>query len=428
MKIINSKMLDTLLAESTLRGYWPLNDGLGLSARDLTKYNHIGFIKDCEWKPDIERPYSLRSDKKQEESLQAFHPTAAAQATFYTNGEILVIAYPSYTFWGKQYNGVAQKFSLNTGLLTDEIEYDEFSSVGSACFNYDGKSMWHYNRKSEGQVSCHSMQPPTDISPWRADRMKRDKELLQNENKLSIKQLIEKYGLIGIDYQPDKDKNKEKDNIDNKEQKDSNIISSTIKTTNELITSTINGIDLLKTPRDDEDNENDEKKDDTDLLLNNDTPNKLVVSDDINSTHTLANVVIKLDSDYESLRSVDTNDGIPMSLSIPFGVDLASKTFESLIDIAEKLAEEFYSIDKDNKEEKHNTGSKKQTKTSDESSQKDSKTPNTQSTKRKDSTTQTSTKKDNKTNTKGTTTSTVKKESTDKTDTKKKKKEQLHLL
>jgi len=103
--------MDDILKDDTLRGYWPLSDGLGLSALDVTKHNHFGFIQCCEWKQDIERPYPFRTNKKQEDSMQLFHPAVGAQATFYTNGEVLVIAYPAYTFWGKQYHGVAQKFN-----------------------------------------------------------------------------------------------------------------------------------------------------------------------------------------------------------------------------------------------------------------------------------------------------------------------------
>eukprot|EP00485_Elphidium_margaritaceum_P016403 CAMPEP_0202724926 /NCGR_PEP_ID=MMETSP1385-20130828/177770_1 /ASSEMBLY_ACC=CAM_ASM_000861 /TAXON_ID=933848 /ORGANISM="Elphidium margaritaceum" /LENGTH=58 /DNA_ID=CAMNT_0049390733 /DNA_START=1 /DNA_END=173 /DNA_ORIENTATION=- len=36
------------------------------------------------------------------------------------------------------------------------------------------------------------------------------------------------------------------------------------------------------------------------------------------------------------------NEKMPMSLSLPFGVDLTSKTFELLLEIAEKLSGEFY--------------------------------------------------------------------------------------
>jgi len=241
---------------------------------------------------------------------------------------------------------------LRNGLLTDEIEYEEFGSIGAACFNNDWKSMWRYNRKSEGQASCHTMQPPPDISSWRADRMKKDKELLlQNENKLSTKQLIAKYGLISIDYFPDKDK----DNVTTDE-KDSNVTTKPENNiSNDVIVSTINNADITKIVQDDEHNENEnvnENKENADSSLNNNTSNKLVVSDEINITHTLANVLIKLDNDCESLRTVDSNDGIPMSLSIPFGVDLTSKTFESLIDIAEKLAEEFYSVEPDANKDK----------------------------------------------------------------------------
>ena len=38
------------------------------------------------------------------------------------------------------YKGVAPKFNLESGILTDELEYEEFGSVQSACFSKDWKS------------------------------------------------------------------------------------------------------------------------------------------------------------------------------------------------------------------------------------------------------------------------------------------------
>jgi len=155
-------------------------------------------------------------------------------------------------------------------------------------------------------------------------------------------------------------------------------------------------------------------------MLSNDiestvTSDKIIVSDDMNSVHTLANVLIKLDNDCESLRTVDSNDGVPMGLSIPFGVDLTAKTFESLINIAEKLADEFYAPnDKEEHKEKKPVPSEEPTKST---AQKDKTSKVTTKQKDSSSTTSASSKKDNKTDR---TTTTKKDQTTDKTDTKKK--------
>ena len=73
-------------------------------------------------------------------------------------------------------------------------------------------------------------------------------------------------------------------------------------------------------------------------------------NDDENASllFTLSNILIKLNADCESLRTVDSTEKKPLSLSIAFGVDLTSKTFECLLDIAEKLSKEFYSNKQDN--------------------------------------------------------------------------------
>ena len=46
----------------------------------------------------------------------------------------------------------------------------------------------------------------------------------------------------------------------------------------------------------------------------------------------------------DTMCSVDESEEMPMSLSLPFGVDLCSSTMETLLEILEKLAEEFYSV------------------------------------------------------------------------------------
>ena len=125
-----------VINEEGLRGFWPCNDGVGLTVRDLSKHRGYGFIKDCEWIEE-DRPYPLKlpAELSEKEILQPFHPKVCLTATFYTNGEALVIAHPNHTFWGKEnYGGVAQKFSLDTGMLTDEVEYTEFGTITSACF------------------------------------------------------------------------------------------------------------------------------------------------------------------------------------------------------------------------------------------------------------------------------------------------------
>ena len=44
--------------EEGLRGYWLLNESLGLNARDYSNFKHDGIIKDCTWKKD-KRPFPV---------------------------------------------------------------------------------------------------------------------------------------------------------------------------------------------------------------------------------------------------------------------------------------------------------------------------------------------------------------------------------
>ena len=185
MKVENVSVLQDILKNNALRGYWPCHDGVGLLVSDISQYRHYGFAKDCSWKMDEKRPFksgyvAKKTNKEENENdgekkeekqndfhienllqtegivngkkfvFQPFERQTCAKAVFYTNGEVLVIAYPSHAFWNKSYRGVCQKFELtnNCGLLTDEVEYDDFSNILCAKFVYDCKSMWIYNKSS----------------------------------------------------------------------------------------------------------------------------------------------------------------------------------------------------------------------------------------------------------------------------------------
>merc|ERR1712130_873839 len=126
------------------------------------------------------RPFkscSITNINEEKYVLRRFERSTCSKAVFYTNGEILVIAYPQYTFWNKSYNGVAQIFELtnNSGLLTDELEYNDFKNILCGTFVNDWKSMWIYT-KSAQHASCHTMAAPTTISRWRRQRMKTFKQ------------------------------------------------------------------------------------------------------------------------------------------------------------------------------------------------------------------------------------------------------------
>ena len=280
MKIESVATLKSMLSDSALRGFWPCHEGMGLMVTDISKYGHYGFIKDCNWKKDGKRPfkwnYHKHRDTKTDENgdgdgdeeeksenaedgmlsveellsrstspspsvgaarsvngddmeqkegvvngqkyvLQPFDCTTCSKAVFYCNGELLVVAYPSFSFWGKSYRGVAQKFEVtnNCGILTDEIEYDDFNKVLAAAFVGDAKSMWIYNGSSPN-ASCHSMAAPTDISRWRRRRMKYLKVVDQAQLALTAKQLAAKqyYGLKNIDWFEDEGEDEEVDDDD----------------------------------------------------------------------------------------------------------------------------------------------------------------------------------------------------------------------
>ncbi|ETO25164.1 hypothetical protein RFI_11981 [Reticulomyxa filosa] len=288
--------VEEIVTQEHLRGFWPCNDGLGLIVRDLSSFKNHGFMKDCEWKNEP-RPYLLRISSKEPETYQSFPPRVAATTSFYTNGETLVIAYPERAFWNRTYGGVAQKFSLESGLLLDELEYDGFTNVESACFAGNGKSMWLLaGGVSNTSATCHSMQAPTTLSQWRAERMEKRVEEIQET---TPKKLLKRYGLLGVDIQP-----------------------------------TANGKTQIRSRR-----YNDGRHCRRITKCTGDT---LELQDEVSATLALSNILVKIDNDCESLQTVDTLDSVPMSLSIPFGVDLTSQTFEALLEITERLADEFY--------------------------------------------------------------------------------------
>lgn len=102
----------------------------------------------------------------------------------------------------------------NVGLLTDELEYDDFGKVLAAAFVGDAKSMWIYSGSSPN-ASCHSMAAPTEISRWRRRRMKyvEDPAAASKRRPLTAKQLAAKqyYGLKHIDWFQDEDELNEED-------------------------------------------------------------------------------------------------------------------------------------------------------------------------------------------------------------------------
>ena len=66
MKIDNNKninLLNQILDDTNLRGFWPLNDGVGLLCADISKYKHYGFAKDCTWKNAEKRPFKCSYHK-----------------------------------------------------------------------------------------------------------------------------------------------------------------------------------------------------------------------------------------------------------------------------------------------------------------------------------------------------------------------------
>ncbi|ETO32281.1 vcbs repeat containing protein, partial [Reticulomyxa filosa] len=316
--------VEDVLAQENLRGFWPCNDGLGLVVRDLSPFNNYGFIKDCEWKNEP-RPFPLRISKDETETLQGFSPSVTQTATFYTNGETLVIAHPSYLFWNRTYYGVAQKFSLDTGLLLDELEYEDFGNVESACFSSNGKHMWLLaGSVATSSSTCHTMQAPTTISQWRASRMQ---QLIEEAQQMTPKKLLKKYALPGVDA------------LSVRSEKENTINLATIEETLDALQNTSASASVSASAS-------------ASAIFNNlissgisSTPSGTVLRDEVSATLALANIIVKLDNDCEALRTVDTLEHVPMSLSIPFGVDLTTQTFESLLEIAERLTEEFYATE-----------------------------------------------------------------------------------
>eukprot|EP01084_Bolivina_argentea_P053120 97522_1 len=70
MKIENINILNEILCDNTLRGYWPCHDGVGLLVSDISKYNNYGFIKDCTWQLGENRPFKCNYHKKNQKSIE----------------------------------------------------------------------------------------------------------------------------------------------------------------------------------------------------------------------------------------------------------------------------------------------------------------------------------------------------------------------
>eukprot|EP00463_Aulacantha_scolymantha_P004028 TRINITY_DN4997_c0_g1_i1.p1 TRINITY_DN4997_c0_g1~~TRINITY_DN4997_c0_g1_i1.p1 ORF type:complete len:201 (-),score=13.41 TRINITY_DN4997_c0_g1_i1:153-755(-) len=80
------------LKDDDLAGYWPMNDGVGLTVQDLSRHNHPGSLGNgCHWLVD-ERP--ILKEVPQEPCAYGFHKNVIKDAIWYTNGECVAIIYP----------------------------------------------------------------------------------------------------------------------------------------------------------------------------------------------------------------------------------------------------------------------------------------------------------------------------------------------
>ena len=383
---MNSTSPTQLINHSGLMCWYPLTDGLGLSCMDLSKYKHSATCIDCQWNAE-ERPYALKlskdllnsnpviikkSDndtnnddsndsntpnkkKNQENNIlmnyQTFEPNICENATFCTNGEVLIVSYPKGKFRNNSLitTGVAQKFNMMTGLLIDEVQYDYFDEIVGLAFNKGGSTIWLYNKEKDNtDATLHSMSPPGNISKWREDRMQ-DEQLI-DDLKPTARGLLEFYPLQDVDFKLTKEQIKQ---LKLKEQNKMDLTAIMNSVTTNGTVGNSNGNNLLNnivtpykepSPSPQPFSTDDEIKNDNNNDNNNDEDTLLKPqTDEVDAIFALVNLIVKLDDDCETLNSVDSTEPPPYAFSIPFGVDLTSKNFLTLLECAENLSNEFYS-------------------------------------------------------------------------------------
>jgi hypothetical protein len=127
-------------------------------------------------------------ETKAPESYELVHD-AIAKSTVFTNGECIAILYPpqaasiafktnstasSYTKTASSANNiaVAQVFSLQTGEMLEEKEYEFEPNIVAACVTPNSDGVWIQTSDQSQRLQKYNLHPPASVSKWRLARMK----------------------------------------------------------------------------------------------------------------------------------------------------------------------------------------------------------------------------------------------------------------
>jgi len=316
-----------------LVGYWPLNDGFGLTCKDLSAFSHTGSISNCTWTTG-KRPVDSKI-KDVEPPPYAFHKKVmSGDATMYTNGESLAVLYPSdianSVFPGCS-NAIFQAFSLETGFLLEECEhmFVKMPVAGSMAPSWD---FLYLAQDQNGAVMFHRYHatPPVSQAAWRAARFKEEKASIDTDFP-TAKKISGFFPLPALsDGKAAEEENSKKttgsDDFD--ECSDDESETSMDPVVMKRHVSVGSAADL-----------NSAAANMTATLT--DKPSDLVSPNVV-----AANILSRLDSECRFVKHVNSSI-VPKNLQYLLAVDISKTTFINLLELAEGLTREYFSTKAD---------------------------------------------------------------------------------
>jgi len=308
--------------EEGLMGWWPMSDGFGLTARDLSQYGHPGALSSgCAWISG-ERPVaSVSSDADDDSGASSsvslppyrFSKKVLSDAVMYTNGECLAILYPDdvapSAFPGVD-KAVFQAFSLESGELLEECEHEHAASPLAAVLTPAGDALYTAEL-NQGSAVFHRYfaTPPASQSAWRVARFKDDEVAddgvptagkLRKDFPLPEQTVVRSGGSKGVE--------------------------ASLQIEDEL------GDIYL-------DDDQDEKK--TSAKNKANSPSRQGLEGDrVPTATTIATIIARVSNEARFVKHVSTK--VPHNLSYLLAVDLNETTFENLLAMLEGLVEEYY--------------------------------------------------------------------------------------
>lgn len=311
-----------------LVGWWPMNDGFGLSCKDLSPFNSYGTISKAAWVRG-ERPNApasgAQAEAKSGKALPAprnFSKKMVEDAIFYTNGDCLAIVYPedlAPSIFPGITGAVYQTFSLDTGVLLAEFEHDYATKPLAGIFSPAGDNLYLFQETNGASVMHrYTMSAPTSFAPWRVSRQQHDED--KNPAGRTLKLLKEKYPLPesktkeGSKGPTHKDDDADEDLdidalIDGTEEKKPLTLSSAL----DAISTSLG---LTHKPEED-------------LSTNSVTPNVVALT-----------LLTRLDTEARYASHVPSK--VPANFRHVLAVDLNKATFANLLHMIEGLSKEYY--------------------------------------------------------------------------------------